>query len=154
MSITPHILIADDDPVVHESLGLYLDAENFTYASAYDGEEALSMVQTEKPDLIILDLMMPKMSGIDVCRNIRKNSNIPIIMLTAKGEEIDRVLGLELGADDYIVKPFSPREVIARIKVVFRRIHDAEQGTHNQSILRFDGLEINLDNYQIKLARM
>ncbi|MFA6691829.1 MAG: response regulator transcription factor, partial [Saccharofermentanales bacterium] len=151
MSITPHILIADDDPVVHESLGLYLDAENFTYASAYDGEEALNMVQTEKPDLIILDLMMPKMSGIDVCRNIRKTSNVPIIMLTAKGEEIDRVLGLELGADDYIVKPFSPREVIARIKVVFRRIHDAEQGSHNQSILRFDGLEINLDNYQVKV---
>ncbi|MDD4324439.1 MAG: response regulator transcription factor [Eubacteriales bacterium] len=151
MSITPHILIADDDPVVHESLGLYLDAENFTYASAYDGEEALNMAQTEKPDLIILDLMMPKMSGIDVCRNIRKTSNVPIIMLTAKGEEIDRVLGLELGADDYIVKPFSPREVIARIKVVFRRIHDAEQGNHNQSILRFDGLEINLDNYQVKV---
>ena len=94
---------------------------------------------------------MPKMSGIEVCRNIRKTSNVPIIMLTAKGEEIDRVLGLELGADDYIVKPFSPREVIARIKVVFRRIHDAEQGSHNQSILRFDGLEINLDNYQVKV---
>ncbi|MDD2572787.1 MAG: response regulator transcription factor, partial [Clostridiaceae bacterium] len=104
----------------------------------------------EKPDLIILDLMMPKMSGTDVCREIRKTSNVPIIMLTAKGEEIDRVLGLELGADDYIVKPFSPREVIARIKALFRRIQDSESG-QKPSILRFDGLEINLDNYQVKV---
>lgn len=150
MSTTPHILICDDDPVVHESLGLYLNAENFPYSSAYDGQEALEMALHDKPDLIILDLMMPKMSGTDVCRAIRKTSNVPIIMLTAKGEEIDRVLGLELGADDYIVKPFSPREVIARIKAVFRRIHDTEAG-HTPSILRFEGLEINLDNYQVKV---
>ncbi|MDD3418328.1 MAG: response regulator transcription factor [Eubacteriales bacterium] len=150
MSTTPHILICDDDPVVHESLGLYLDAEHFPHSSAYDGEEALEKALQEKPDLIILDLMMPKMSGTDVCREIRKTSNVPIIMLTAKGEEIDRVLGLELGADDYIVKPFSPREVIARIKALFRRIQDSESG-QKPSILRFDGLEINLDNYQVKV---
>ncbi len=150
MSTTPHILICDDDPVVHESLGLYLDAEHFPHSSAYDGEEALAMALHDKPDLIILDLMMPKMSGTDVCREIRKTSNVPIIMLTAKGEEIDRVLGLELGADDYIVKPFSPREVIARIKALFRRIQDSESG-QKPSILRFEGLEINLDNYQVKV---
>jgi two-component system response regulator ResD len=150
MSSTPHILICDDDPVVHESLGLYLASEHFPHSSAFDGEEALEKALSEKPDLIILDLMMPKMSGTDVCRQIRKTSNVPIIMLTAKGEEIDRVLGLELGADDYIVKPFSPREVIARIKAVFRRIHDTETG-QKSSILRFDGLEINLDNYQVKV---
>ena len=150
MSTTPHILICDDDPVVHESLGLYLDAEHYPHSSAYDGEEALEKALTEKPDLIILDLMMPKMSGTDVCRTIRKTSNVPIIMLTAKGEEIDRVLGLELGADDYIVKPFSPREVIARIKALFRRIQDTES-SQKSSILRFEGLEINLANYQVKV---
>jgi two-component system response regulator ResD len=150
MNSIPHILICDDDPVVHESLGIYLDAEHFTYASAFDGEEALTKSETEHPDLIILDLMMPKMSGTDVCREIRKTSSVPIIMLTARGEEIDRVLGLELGADDYIVKPFSPREVIARIKAVLRRIHDSECAQPS-SVLRFPGLEINLDNYQVKV---
>ena len=99
--------------------------------------------------MIILDLMMPKMSGTDVCREIRKTSNVPVIMLTARGEEIDRVLGLELGADDYIVKPFSPREVIARIKAVLRRFRDGESSA--SSVLRFEGLEINLDNYQVKV---
>ena len=118
MAMCPLILIADDDPVVHESLGLYLDAEGFGHVSAYDGEQALEMVQSEQPDLMILDLMMPKMPGTDVCRTVRKSSKLPIIMLTAKGEEIDRILGLELGADDYIVKPFSPREVLARIRAV------------------------------------
>ena len=116
MAMIPHILICDDDPVIHESLSLYLDAERFQHSSAFDGEEALIRFEQDKPDLIILDLMMPKRSGTEVCREIRRTSNVPIIMLTAKGEEIDRVLGLELGADDYIVKPFSPREVIARIK--------------------------------------
>ncbi len=98
MSKAPHILICDDDPVVHESLSLYLDAERFSHSSAYDGEQALARVETDQPDLMILDLMMPKMSGTDVCREIRRTRRLPIIMLTAKGEEIDRVLGLELGA--------------------------------------------------------
>lgn len=146
-----HILICDDDRVVHESLGLYLDAENFTHSSAFDGEHALQMQERDHPDLIILDLMMPKLSGTDVCREIRKTSSVPIIMLTAKGEEIDRILGLELGADDYIVKPFSPREVIARIKAVLRRIND-NQTSNTPSVLRFPGLEISLDNYQVKVA--
>ena len=116
MATAPHILICDDDPVVHESLGLYFENEHFTYSSAYDGRDALAHVASDKPDLIILDVMMPEKTGIEVCREIRKTLSTPIIILTAKGEEIDRVLGLELGADDYIVKPFSPREVIARIK--------------------------------------
>lgn len=146
-----HILICDDDRVVHESLGLYLDAEKFTHSSAFDGEHALQMQERDHPDLIILDLMMPKLSGTDVCREIRKTSSVPIIMLTAKGEEIDRILGLELGADDYIVKPFSPREVIARIKAVLRRIND-NQTSNTPSVLRFPGLEISLDNYQVKVA--
>lgn len=148
MAKVPHILICDDDPVVHESLGIYLDAERYPHSSAFDGEEALKKVESEQPDLIILDLMMPKKSGTEVCREIRKTKQTPIIMLTAKGEEIDKVLGLELGADDYIVKPFSPREVIARIKAVLRRF--VEKGT-GSTILRFEGLEINLDNYQVKI---
>ena len=131
MAVAPNILICDDDPVVHESLSLYLDNDNFTHSDAYDGKESLEMAQATKPDLILLDVMMPEMSGLDVCREIRKTMATPIIMLTAKGEEIDKIVGLELGADDYIVKPFSPREVIARV-------------------LSFTGLEINLNNYSVK----
>ncbi|MGB4609686.1 MAG: response regulator transcription factor [Saccharofermentanales bacterium] len=148
MGNIPLILISDDDPVVHEALSIYLNEENYQYISVYDGEAALTAFKEKQPDLIILDLMMPKMSGMDVCKEIRKTSNVPIIMLTAKGEEIDRILGLELGADDYIVKPFSPREVVARVKAVLRRANDPETGK-SSSILRFDGLEINIDNYEV-----
>ncbi len=146
-----HILICDDDPVVHESLGIYLDVERFSHSSAMNGAEGLKMARELEPDLIILDLMMPELSGTEVCREIRKTSNVPIIMLTAKGEEIDRVLGLELGADDYIVKPFSPREVIARIKAVLRRMGETISNSKDGKQLRFDGLEINLDQYQVKI---
>ncbi len=148
MTQCPLILICDDDPVVHESLSIYLDAEGYEHISAYDGEQALKMVEERQPDLMILDLMMPKMSGIDVCRTIRLTKTLPIIMLTAKSEEIDRILGLELGADDYIVKPFSPREVLARIKAVLRRFSEPVQ--QDESIIRFPQLEINLSNYQVK----
>ena len=148
MSMYPLILIADDDPVVHESLGLYLGSEGYEHQSAYDGQQALEMVESLHPDMVVLDLMMPRVSGIDVCRTIRQTSSLPIIMLTAKGEGIDRILGLELGADDYIVKPFSPREVLARIKAVLRRF--AEPTHQDDSIIRFPQLEINLSNYQVK----
>lgn len=147
-SACPLILICDDDPVVHESLGLYLDAEGFEHISAYDGAQAIDVAQAEQPDLMILDLMMPKMPGTDVCRTIRKTSKLPIIMLTAKGEEIDRIVGLELGADDYIVKPFSPREVLARIRAVLRRF--SEPSSEDDAVIRFSQLEINLSNYQVK----
>lgn len=146
----PTILICDDDPVVHESLGIYLDSEGFQHKSAYSGTEALEMKKTERPDLIVLDLMMPGMNGIDVCRTIRQNDRVPIIMLTAKGEEIDRILGLELGADDYIVKPFSPREVLARIKAVLRRIEEKAQ-VADKSVVRLPDLEVSMDNYQVKI---
>ena len=151
MSMYPLILIADDDPVVHESLGLYLESEGYEHQSAYDGQQALEMVESLHPDLIVLDLMMPRVSGIDVCRTVRQTSTLPIIMLTAKGEEIDRILGLELGADDYIVKPFSPREVLARIKAVLRRFSE-KTGDEDSSIIRLPQLEISLENYQVKAA--
>lgn len=150
MAQCPLVLICDDDPVVHESLSIYLDSEGYEHMSAYDGQEAIDMAQAEQPDMMILDLMMPKMSGTDVCRIIRQGSKLPIIMLTAKGEEIDRILGLELGADDYIVKPFSPREVLARIRAVLRRF--AEPTGEDDAIIRFPQLEINLTNYRVKAA--
>lgn len=115
------VLICDDQHIIHETLGAYLKNDGFDYISAYDGEQAIAEFNSEKPDIIILDIMMPKKNGMDVCKEIRQISNVPIIMLTARAEEIDRVLGLELGADDYIVKPFSTREVVARVKAVLRR---------------------------------
>ncbi|NLZ55632.1 MAG: response regulator transcription factor [Clostridiaceae bacterium] len=142
------ILICDDEPVVHESLRIYLQAEQYSVSSAFNGREALHKWQAENPDLIILDLMMPEINGTDVCKEIRRTSRVPIIMLTAKGEEIDRVLGLELGADDYIIKPFSPREVVARVKAVLRR---AQTPQETSNVLRFRGLEINLDKYTVKV---
>lgn len=148
MSATPHILICDDDPIVHESLGLYIDNEHYGRYDAYDGLEGVKMALELKPDLILLDVMMPEMSGLEVCKELRKTITTPIIILTAKGEEIDRVLGLELGADDYIVKPFSSREVIARIKAVLRRTAESND---SPSIIRYEGLEINMDNYSVKV---
>jgi len=147
MSPKYKILICDDQQIIHDTLGAYLEAESYSYISAFDGEQAVSLIEKENPDLVILDLMMPKKNGIDVCREIRAKNNVPIIMLTAKGEEIDRILGLELGADDYIIKPFSPREVIARIKAVLRRIN--EEPKDEKQTLRYDRLEMNLANYEV-----
>ncbi|MBB6218284.1 DNA-binding response OmpR family regulator [Anaerosolibacter carboniphilus] len=149
MSTAGHILICDDQFIIHETIIAYLKADGFTHDSAYDGEEALKKAYETKPDLIILDLMMPKMNGIEVCRTLRKTTDVPIIMLTAKGEEIDKILGLELGADDYIVKPFSPREVVARVKTVLRR--KTSQSKENDPILRYDGLEVNISSYEVRL---
>lgn len=144
-----NILICDDDPIVHESLEIYLKNEGFACMSAYDGEEALRIIKTTPPSLVVLDVMMPKLNGLNVCKEVRKASDVPIIMLTAKGEEIDKILGLELGADDYIVKPFSPREVVARIKAVRRRvIENASEG--KSSVLYFNRLEISLKHYRVK----
>ena len=142
------ILIADDDQIVHESLGIYLKAEGFETVDVFDGEAALQNLSPEVV-LCVLDIMMPKMTGIEVCREIRKSSQLPILMLTAKGEEIDRIVGLELGADDYIVKPFSPREVVARIKAVLRRT--SEQPKSDSSVITYNGLTIDLKSYTVTL---
>lgn len=145
-----HILICDDDIAVHTSLGIYLEVDNFLYTSVYDGRESLKKALEGKFDLVILDIMMPYLSGIDICKEIRKVSKVPIIMLTAKGEEIDILLGLELGADDYIVKPFNPREVVARVKTVLRRLEDINV-RKVASVVRFGDLEVNASTYKLLL---
>ena len=154
MSKTIRILICDDDPIVHQSLSLYLDNEDFLHDSAYDGRQALDMIKKEHYDLMLLDQMMPGMTGMEVCQAVRKDSQLPIIMLTARGEEIDRILGLEMGADDYIVKPFSPREVVSRIKAVLRRTCAAPDTTQEEKLttLTYGSLEIQPERYSVKLA--
>ncbi|OQB25808.1 MAG: Transcriptional regulatory protein SrrA [Firmicutes bacterium ADurb.Bin182] len=144
------ILVADDDKVVHEALGIYLKAEGFEPVDVFDGNEALSKINTTDISLCVLDIMMPGVSGIEVCKEIRKTSRLPVIMLTAKGEEIDRIIGLELGADDYIVKPFSPREVVARIKAVLRRTQEQQEG-NEEGIIKHDELVIDMKSYTVIL---
>lgn len=144
MSQTANILIVDDEPKMRDLVKLYLEREGFKVTEAGDGEVALELFKKTKYDLVILDIMMPKLDGLSVCKEIRKNSETPIIMLTAKGEEIDRVLGFELGADDYVVKPFSPRELAARVKAMLRRVN-TKATTNEGTVLRFSGLTINLD---------
>ena len=144
------ILVADDDGNVHQSLNAYFKREGYQMLSAYDGEEALAFVKKYRPDIVLLDIMMPKMDGLMVCREVRKESNIPIVMLTAKGEEFDKLLGLELGADDYITKPFSPREVLARVKAVLRRIHEMKE-VGKSSHLVAGNLDIDMSAFIVKL---
>ena len=144
------ILIADDDVNVHQSLGTYFRREGYQLLSAYDGEEAIRHVRQSRPDMMLLDIMMPKMDGLVVCREIRKTSNIPIIMLTAKGEEFDKLLGLELGADDYIAKPFSPREVMARVKAVLRRMYELKEDNKGTRLV-ISNLDIDMGAFIVKL---
>ncbi|HIS01396.1 MAG TPA: response regulator transcription factor [Candidatus Excrementavichristensenella intestinipullorum] len=144
------ILIADDDVNVHQSLGTYFRREGYQLLSAYDGEEAIRHVRQSRPDMMLLDIMMPKMDGLVVCREIRKSSNIPIIMLTAKGEEFDKLLGLELGADDYISKPFSPREVLARVKAVLRRMYELKEDNKGTRLV-VSNLDIDMGAFIVKL---
>lgn len=146
MNSKQKILIADDDANISELVSLYLTKEGYETQKAKDGREALHYIQTFSPDLLILDIMMPEMDGYEVCREVRKTSNIPIIMLTAKGETFDKVLGLELGADDYMVKPFDTKELVARVKAVFRRLEPKETASKRIS---FPGLIINMSNYSV-----
>ena len=145
------ILIADDDPIVHESLKIYLEAEGFKTVDCYDGISAVAAADNSV-SLCVLDIMMPGKTGIDVCREIRKTSQVPIVMLTAKGEEVDKIVGLELGADDYIVKPFSPREVVARIKAILRRTENHAAGEDSgKNVIQHNGLMIDLNSYTVLL---
>lgn len=144
------VLVADDDGNIAELLRLYLEKEGFKVAIAADGEEALSKFGAENPDIVLLDIMMPKLDGWQVCREIRKTSNCPIIMITAKGETFDKVLGLELGADDYVVKPFDAKEIVARIKAVMRRTGKNEPGNDIKEV-SYDKLVINMTKYELKV---
>jgi len=140
--VAEKILIVDDEKPIVDSIKYTLYKEGFDVVVSYDGEDALEKAKKENPDLIILDIMLPKLSGLEVCRIIRRTYNVPIIMLTAKGEDMDRVVGLELGADDYISKPFSMRELVARIKAVLRR---AKISVTPKSIERIDFGDIVVD---------
>lgn len=144
------ILIIDDDVNICELLRLYLEKEGFSTQTATDGLKAVEVFKSASPDLVLLDIMLPGLDGWQICREIRKFSQVPIIMLTAKGETFDKVLGLELGADDYITKPFEPKEVIARIKAVLRRT-TAPQGSSANDVkeVSFDKLTVNLSNYEL-----
>ena len=144
------ILIVDDDENICELLRLYLEKDGFDTVVAGDGEQAVEYATKYSPDLILLDIMLPKLDGWQVCREIRKTSETPIIMLTAKGETFDKILGLELGADDYVSKPFDTKEVIARIKAVLRRTHDSDKSSQINEV-RYDKLRINLTNYELEV---
>ena len=126
------ILICDDNKAVHEGLSGYLKALHYHIYSTYDGESAITVLEREKIDLVILDVMLPGIFGTEVCRQIRKKSDIPVLMLSAQGDEIDRIIGLEIGADDYVTKPFSPREVAVRVRNMLRR---AEKSQENQRLV-------------------
>ena len=146
----PRILICDDNEATHQILTVYLEAEGMRHYSVFNGQSALKKAQTDNYDLIVLDVTMPGMLGTEVCSEIRKFSEVPIIMLTGKGEEIDRILGLELGADDYVVKPFSPREVVVRIKKILKRWEHTNPPAEKRIELR--DLTIDLDRYEVKVA--
>ena len=146
------ILVADDDQNIAELLKLYLEKEGYTVVLAADGMEANEKFAAENPDIVLLDIMMPKLDGWQVCRDIRKKSNCPIIMITAKGETFDKVLGLELGADDYVVKPFDAKEVVARVKAVLRRTQGKnDNAEESKKVVTYDKLEINIANYELKV---
>ena len=144
------ILVVDDDKNICDLIGLYLKKEGYETFFAYDGEEAIEKFKSTSPDLIVLDIMLPKIDGIRVCREIRAESNVPIIMLTAKGETFDKVLGLEMGADDYIVKPFEAKELSARIKAVLRRFENKADKADNGEV-SLPGLYISLNNYELRV---
>ncbi len=140
------ILIVDDEPKIAKLAKDYLENSGFKVLVCGNGLDALSIFRQQKPDLMVLDLMLPGMDGLDVCRTIRREAAIPIIMLTARSEEIDRLIGLELGADDYIVKPFSPKELVARVRAVMRRING---DVKLSDVLRIGELEIDLKGYRV-----
>jgi DNA-binding response OmpR family regulator len=151
------VLIIEDDPNTSSLIALYLEREGFRALTANDGEQGLFLAEQHPPDLVILDLMLPKIDGWEVCRRLQQQSRVPVIMLTARGEEIDRVAGLTLGADDYVVKPFSPRELVARVKSVLRRSQTARAGSkkilsHGEVILDLEKRHLSVRNHQVFLT--
>lgn len=146
------ILVVDDEPNVSELVSLYLTREGFEVEVAGDGRTALRLFDTVDPDLVVLDLLLPELDGWEVCRQIRTHSQTPIIMLTARTEDLDRILGLEMGADDYMPKPFNPRELVARVKAVLRRSRTTPTATENSQILHFPELEVDRERHAARVA--
>jgi DNA-binding response OmpR family regulator len=143
------ILLVDDEPEILEICRDYLKASGYEVLTAKDGVQGLSFARREKPDLVVLDLMMPEMDGLDMCRTIRRESNVPIIILTARVEETDKLIGLELGADDYMTKPFSPRELVARVKVVLRR----GSGDSAAEMIRAGNVSLDRTQYEVQVGK-
>ncbi len=148
----PTILIADDNKQITSILEEYAKKEGFSTRTALNGAEALDLFHSINPDIVLLDVMMPQMDGFEVCREIRKDSSVPVIMITARGEDFEKIMGLDIGADDYIVKPFSPGEVMARVRAVLRRIAHTED--RSQQIYSYANLTINLDDYIVTVAHV
>ncbi len=145
------LLIADDNKHITSILEEYAKKEGYTVIVALDGNEATTKFQQEKPDVVLLDVMMPKKDGFEVCRDIRKISNVPVIMVTARGEDFEKIMGLDIGADDYIVKPFSPSEVMARVRAILRRIGRAD--AKEKQVLEIENLKINLADYTVAIDK-
>lgn len=151
MLVSP-ILIVEDDKNTSHLIATYLEQEGFSTIFAYDGERALALAKLKDPGFVILDVMLPKVDGWEICRELRKFSDVPILMLTAREEEIDRILGLSLGADDYVVKPFSPRELVERVKAILRRTQPRGAGTRSSEILRHGELMLDPGKYKVTLG--
>lgn len=143
------ILVIDDDPNITDLLKMYLEKEGYEVKTEADGQEGLTTFKMYEPDLVLLDVMLPRKDGLQICREIRDHSSKPVIMISAKGETFDKVLGLELGADDYIVKPLDMKEVFARVKAVLRRY--AKHDTSDGELIKFDNLEISLQKYELRV---
>ena len=148
--MTASLLIVDDDRELAQMLNEYLSTEGFSIAIAYDGSSALERLNAEKFDLVVLDVMLPTLNGFDVLRNLRQSLSVPVIMLTARGADVDRIVGLELGADDYLAKPFNPRELVARIRAVLRRFSTRESGTIGQ-VVTVGGLKLDPAAFTVTL---
>jgi DNA-binding response OmpR family regulator len=147
--MTDKILVVEDDRKTASLIKLYLEREGFQTVLAYDGRQALELAEQHRPIFVILDLMLPSLDGWEVCRRLRQSSDVPILMLTARGEEVDRVSGLTLGADDYVVKPFSPRELVARVKAILRR--GRQEVSDREKVLSFEEMTLDLEKHQMTL---
>lgn len=144
------ILVVDDEIKTCDVIRAYLEKDEYEVIIAPDGEKALELINSKNPDLILLDLNLPYLDGIEICKIVRRNSRVPIIMLTARDEEEDKIIGLELGADDYITKPFSPREVVTRVKALFRRLDEGYGNGHQEKKMSVGELQMNIDRHEVQ----
>ena len=151
MPAAAKVVIVDDDEHIRELASLYLQKEGFEVSCAVDGASAVKQIQRTSPNLVVLDLMLPGMSGYDVCKQVRLESNVPIIMLTARDEDVDKIVGLELGADDYLTKPFNPRELVARVKAILRRADGTSKPAGDAAVIRVGALSIDKQRREVKV---